>query len=319
MIKIKTNYTILLTLVLSLLLSGCGQQATPTTSSTTPPSTTSAPAEDPVKVVKGAINTYYYMAADAESYIITSEKLKGELDKNPENYLVLDVRKAADYNKGHIKGSVNVAYGVDIGINLDKIRAAAKGKTLIVACYSGQSAAQVTSTLNIAGIKASAINGGMGATDTGKGWLGAKYPVVTEPTNMPNSPAVDTNKITDKVVKDYFLKLPEDSNMIEGKTLHEKLASSPNGYLFVDIRKAEDFAKGHIKGAVNYPYGADIAKNIDTIAEKGKEKTVIVSCYSGQTAGQTAALLNTIGVNAKSLRSGFDAGWGQLYPTEIEK
>lgn len=320
MMKMKVNYTVVLALILSLLISGCGQKDVPTSApvNTTPPAT--APVEDPIKVVKGAISTYYYSAADAGSYMIAPDKLKAELDKNDGSYLVLDIRKAADYAKGHIKGAINIVYGVDIGINLDKIRAASKGKTLIVTCYSGQSAAQVTATLNIAGIKATAINGGMGAADTGKGWLGAKYPVVTEPTVMPSAPAVEsTNKIIDKVVKDYFLKLPEDSNMIAGKTLHEKLAASSEGYVFIDIRKAEDFAKGHIKGAVNYPYGADIAKNLEAIAEKGKGKTVIVNCYSGQTAGQTVALLNTMGVNAKSLQSGFDAGWGLLYPTEIVK
>jgi len=315
--KRKTNYAILFTLGLSLLLSGCGQQATPTT---TQPSTTAAPAEDPVKVVKGAINTYYYSAADLGSYLITTDKLKGELDKSADKYLVLDVRKAVDYSKGHISGAVNVPYGTDIGVNLDKIRAAAKGKTLIVTCYSGQSAGQVTSTLNIAGIKANTLIGGVGSADPAVGWLGAKYPVVTEPTIMPSAPAVDSpNKIIDTVVKDYFFKLPEDSNMIDGKTLHEKVASSPDKYVFVDIRKAEDFAKGHIKGAVNYPYGADIAKNLDAIIEKGKGKTVIVNCYSGITSGQTVALLNTIGVNAKSLLSGYDAGWGKLFPTEVEK
>lgn len=319
MTKFRTNSTILLALVLSLMLSGCGQKAVP---ATTPPATaaTSAPAEDPVKVVKGAINTYYYSAADNGSYIIAPIKLKEELDKSADKYLVLDVRKAIDYSKGHISGAVNVAYGTDIGVNLDKIRAAAKGKTVIVTCYSGQSAGQVTSTLNIAGIKAITLIGGVGSIDPAIGWMGAKYSVVTETTKMPSAPVVDSpNKTIDKAVKDYFFKLPEDSNMIAGSTLHQKLASSPDGYVFVDIRKAEDFAKGHIKGAVNYPYGADVAKNLDTIIEKGKGKTVIVSCYSGITAGQTVALLNTIGVNAKSLLSGYDAGWAKLFPTEIEK
>ncbi|OLN32742.1 rhodanese-like domain-containing protein [Desulfosporosinus metallidurans] len=320
MLKRKTNYTILLILVLSLLLSGCGQQAAPTTSSTVLPTTSSTPAEDPVKVVKGAINTFYYTAADSGSYLIAPDKLKAELEKNPANYLVLDVRKATDYTKGHINGAVNVPFGTDIGINLDKIRAAAKGKTVVVICYSGQSAAQVTSTLNIAGIKTLTLIGGMGSPDPVKGWLGSKYPVVTDAVNMPSSPAVDSpNKTIDKVVKDYFFKLPEDSNFIDGKILHDKLASSPDSYMLVDIRKPEDFAKGHIKGAINYPYGTEIAKNLDTIIEKGKGKTVIVNCYSGITAGQTVALLNTIGVNAKSLLSGYEVGWAKLFPTEVQQ
>lgn len=308
-----------LLIVMGLLLSGCSQQATP--ASTAPASTTpSTSAADPIKEVKAAVNTFYYTAADNGSYLIAPDKAKAALDKNDGTYLVVDVRQASDYAKGHIKGAINVPYGVDIGAKLDKIRAAAKGKSVIAVCYSGQSAGQVTSLLNIAGIKALTLIYGMGDVNSGNGWLGAKYPVVTDPTPMPTVSAVDSpNKGIDQAVKNYFFKLPTDSNLIAGKDLHEKLAGDSGSYVLLDVRKAEDFAKGHIKGAVSYPYGPAIAQNLNTIADKTKGKTLVVYCYSGITAGQTVSLLNVAGIPAKSLLNGFDAGWGKLYQNEIEK
>lgn len=321
----KTIFSILsLLVILALLLSGCGQQAAPTSSTAAPQTTATAPstppATDPLQDLKTGIVKYYNAAANSANYIIAPDKLKSELDNNSANYLIIDVRKAPDYSAGHIKGAINVPYGVDIATNLDKIRAAAQGKTAVVYCYTGQTAAQVNSLLNLAGIKTLSVNGGMGAADTGKGWLGAKLPVEANPVSMPSAPAVESpNKDVDQAVRDYFLKLPQDSNIITGQDLHAKLATGADSYVFIDIRKPEDFAKGHIKGALNFPYGAELAKNLDTILEQAKGKNVIVNCVSGQTAGQTIALFHSIGINAKSLRSGFDAGWGQLFPNEVEK
>lgn len=62
--------------------------------------------------------------------------------------------------------------------------------------------------------------------------------------------------------------------------------------VILDIRSAEDYAKGHIQGAINVPYGMDVAASLEKIPS---DKTVYVYCYSGQTASQTALLLNLAG------------------------
>lgn len=321
-------------LIAGLVLTGCGQ-AQPTATNQTPPQTQNAStaAEDSSKAIKGSIETYFGNIGTTvkNSYKIGEQELKDELDKNPDKYVVFDIRKAEDYAKGHIKGAINVPYGPDIAKNLDKMRAAAKDKTAIVACYTGQTAGQADSLLNVAGIKTLSLNSGMGTSTKGfenRGWLGKKFPTVTEATPMPDAPAVTIpNKAIDDAVIQYFSAIGstvKDSYKIDIPAMKDALAKEPNKYYIVDVRKAEDFAKGHIKGAVNIPYGPEIAKQLDSIKTNGKDKTVVVYCYTGQTAGQVDSLLNAYGINTKSLNfgfgmDGFDLGWSADKSNEVVK
>lgn len=330
MLKRKLSPFLASLAIVGLLVTGCGQAQPATTTPSSPPvAAVPLAAEDSAKAIKGAVETYFNDIGSTvkDSYKIAEKDLKDALDKTPDKYVVLDVRRADAYAQGHIKGAINVPYGPDIAKNLDNIRAIAKDKTLIVACYTGQTAGQTNSLLNVAGIKTLSLNSGMGGPGTAgfetRGWLGQKYPTVTEPTVMPTVPAVPSkSKAIDEAVKKYFNELPNDSNKIDLPVMKDALAKGADKYYLIDVRKAEDFAKGHIKGAVNIPYGPDIAKNLDSIKEKSKGKTVVVYCYTGQTAGQTDSLLNIYGIPTKSLNfgfgmAGFSKGWSSDKAYEV--
>ena len=327
----KSLYSLLsLLIAIGLLVSGCGQ-AQPAATNATPPAATNStptptPAEDSSKATKDAVLSYFNnIPVVADSYKIAEAKLKEELEKTPDKYVVFDVRKADAYAKGHIKGAINVPFGADISANLEKMRAAAKGKTAIVACYTGQTAGQTDSLLNIAGINTKSLNFGMGMDGFEKGWMALKYPVVTDPTPMPDAPAVESpNKNIDQAVKDYFTNMGKDSYKIDLPELKDAIAKTPDQYLIVDVRQKKDFDAGHIKGAINVPYGADLAKNFDTLKEKAKGKTMVVYCYTGQTAGQSDSALNLAGIKTRSLNFGFGTdnfskGWKVSFPNDIEK
>ncbi len=316
-------------LIIGLFVTGCGQaQPVATPPSNTPAATSS---EDSSKAIKSALETYFNDIGSkvTNSYKIAEKDLKDELDKTPDKYVILDIRKADAYALGHIKGAINVPYGADIANNLDSIRAIAKDKTLIVACYTGQTAGQADSLLNVAGIKTLSLNSGMGGSGTvgfeTRGWLGQKYPTVTEATAMPTAPAVATNsKAIDVAVQKYFNEVPKDSYKIDLPVMKDALANQPDKYYLVDVRKAVDFAKGHIKGAVNIPYGPDVAKNLDSIKDKSTGKTAVVYCYTGQTAAQVDSLLNIFGITTKSLNfgfgmDGFSKGWSADKSYEVVK
>jgi rhodanese-related sulfurtransferase len=71
-------------------------------------------------------------------------------------------------------------------------------------------------------------------------------------------------------------------------------------YYVIDIRSAEDFAAGHIPGAVNSTLG-----DVLTAAGNSGGKPIIVACYSGQTAGHAVLALRLSGYsNAKVLKWG---------------
>jgi len=77
-----------------------------------------------------------------------------------------------------------------------------------------------------------------------------------------------------------------------------------NNYYVIDIRQADAYAAGHITGAVN-----STLANVLTAAEGAGAKTIIVACYSGQTAGHAVAALRFSGYpTAKVLKWGM-SGW----------
>lgn len=134
----------------------------------------------------------------------------------------------------------------------------------------------------------------------------------TAPAPAPAPAPVDKDAIIKEAVVAYFGALPANSNMLEPADVLKKVGDA--SVQFIDIRKAEDFAKGHIPGAINLPMGT-VGKEIAKIA---KDKQVIVNCYSGQTSGQTIALLKLTGINAVSLKGGFPA-YEKLEGAKIEK
>lgn len=70
------------------------------------------------------------------------------------------------------------------------------------------------------------------------------------------------------VVKDaanaYFANMPENIYKIDEKELVEKVKAEED-ILVVDIRSNEDYNKGHLKNAVNIPWGPAIAENLENL------------------------------------------------------
>jgi len=79
--------------------------------------------------------------------------------------------------------------------------------------------------------------------------------------------------------------------------------------LIVDLRAADEYAKGHILGAKNIPL-ADLERRAGEL-DKHKARPVIVHCGDGNRAGAGAALLRRNGFgNVQNLSGGF-AAWQQ--------
>ncbi len=72
------------------------------------------------------------------------------------------------------------------------------------------------------------------------------------------------------------------------------------GYTFVDVRTASEFANGTIPGSINIP--------VDEMRERHNEignKKVIVNCQVGQRGHVATMLLNSLGYQAKNLDGGY--------------
>jgi len=118
-------------------------------------------------------------------------------------------------------------------------------------------------------------------------------------------------------VNGYFANLPDDNAMIGEEAFVEKLKDGED--LFVlDIRQPDVYNEGHVKGAVNLPWGPDaIADNLDKMPG---DKIIYVYCYTGQTANQTVGLLNFAGFEAKSVKFGWNLGISKVegYEDSVE-
>lgn len=289
----RTRYkwlsALLVVMLLSAFAAGCGS----TQDNDNAEQGTPAPAAVSINDV---VNDYYAQMPE-HIYKINDDELKERIDANDDSILIISIRSPEDYAQGHIKGAVNIPFK-QVHEYLDKLPV---DKELIVYCYSGQTAGQTVAILNMYGYNARSLNLGFD-----KGWVGKyNYPIDTTPNELPaNVTPAEPDPAIATILKDYYANMPEHIYKIDDEALNEMIESGDDIQI-VSIRSPEDYAKGHIPGAINIPF-KEVNKNIDKFA---KDKPVFVYCYSGQTAGQTVAALNVLGINARSVNAGFDLGW----------
>jgi rhodanese-related sulfurtransferase len=89
------------------------------------------------------------------------------------------------------------------------------------------------------------------------------------------------------------------------------IQSSPN-LLVVDVRTTEEFAQGHLQGAINIPLS-----NLPTqISSLGRNRPVLVYCQTGHRSAQAATLLTNAGfTQVYDMNGGLNAWINAGYPT----
>ena len=95
---------------------------------------------------------------------------------------------------------------------------------------------------------------------------------------------------------------------ISAQALYENLndGDPSNDPFILSVRTAEDYAKGHIKGAVRMDVNAVF--NPENLAQLPKDKPIVVYCYTGQNASWVTAGLRMLGYDAYNLLFGM-SGW----------
>ncbi len=132
---------------------------------------------------------------------------------------------------------------------------------------------------------------------------------------MAGSVLAVSEKVED-AVNSYFANLPSDNHKISQVDFVDKVKAGED--LFVlDIRQPDVYNESHIKGAFNAPWGPGFVDCLDSLPA---DKIIYVYCYSGQTAGQTVALLNFAGFDAKSVNLGWNLGISRVdgYEAAVE-
>ena len=98
----------------------------------------------------------------------------------------------------------------------------------------------------------------------------------------------------------------------------EKMLSQDNTLQLVDVRTGEEYADGHLPGAINIDWrGEDFMEKAEALLDKGR--TVIVYCRSGRRSAEAAAKLDGAGFKTYNLLGGILAWKEAGKPVEIVK
>lgn len=89
----------------------------------------------------------------------------------------------------------------------------------------------------------------------------------------------------------------------------EKRQAAGEKVLVVDVRTPDEFAAGHVPGAINLPH--DTVTGDEPALSDWKQKPVVVYCHSGRRAGMAAKVLEAKGFTRIEHLSGDMQGWQQ--------
>lgn len=89
--------------------------------------------------------------------------------------------------------------------------------------------------------------------------------------------------------------------------LLQHLAQHPEHLFLLDVRTPQEYAEGHIAGAVNVPYDQLATR----LAEVPKDKDVVLYCRSGRRAGIAADVLAANGYTRLSHLEGDMIAWSE--------
>lgn len=227
------------------------------------------------------------------------------VNENLDNYYVMDIRSQDSYNSGHIEGAVHSSLSTIVD------DAAAADGQIVVACYTGQTAAHAVVALRLSGYPdAQVLKFGMSSwhSDFAGPWNGNVGDVAVDNANWTQSddePSVDTYDYpslnTDFSDGDLILeaRVDEMTSSFNGVANTEVL-NNTGDYYINNFWSADSWTEyGHIDGAKRiYPLSLDNVNGYDP------SKTVVTYCYTGQTSSMITAYLTVLGYDALSLKFG---------------
>ena len=248
--------------------------------------------EGPVE--QAALN---YFSHFKESNIIREDAFV-TLVQRGESMFIVDLRKAEDYDKGHVRGAVNIPWGITLSEAVEYIPQTGQ---VFVYCYSGQVASQATMLMNMAGIPARSVR--YGFVRGIRSVEGFESTLVSQSAPLPkNKQTIDP--LMKKAFETYFSDLGEPpfaNNIVSASDAVALLASGDSQVVFLDVRRYEDFAESHVPGAISLPFESGMEEKFERIPSG---RLVVVYCYSGQSSGQVVAALKVLGHRAVSVNSG---------------
>lgn len=226
---------------------------------------------------------------------------------------ILSVRSEEHYDQAHVPSAVWMdAKTVFTTENLAELP---MDKQIVVYCYTGQTASQVTSGLRMLGYDAYNMTFGFSAWTTNPDAFVNRFTPekhandfrvdmetheATETYDMPEPLAADVAAALDT----YF---SGGTKNMQAPDLFENLndGDDTNDPFILSVRSEEDYGKGHLPGAVWMDVKTLFEE--ENLAKLPSDKQVVVYCYTGQTASQVTSALRALGYDAYNMLFGTSA------------
>jgi rhodanese-related sulfurtransferase len=280
------------------------------------------PTED-FETVRMAIEEWL---ATSPAPVITVDALFENLNDGDESNdpFVLSVRSPEHYELGHVPGAVNIPWRTIA--KPESLEQLPTDQPIVDYCYTGHTGQVAMTALNLMGYDATNMKWGMMAWTKNDDVLGTTrfdpaavpdYRVETEPneaTETYDFPALETGATGDdaEVIRtaiDNYLS-SDKAPTISADALFENLndGDESNDPVVLSVRKPEDYAKGHIPGAINIPWTQ--LGDPEMLAKLPPDKPIVTYCYTGHTGQIAATLLSVLGYDATNLKFGM-MGWSK--------
>jgi rhodanese-related sulfurtransferase len=106
----------------------------------------------------------------------------------------------------------------------------------------------------------------------------------------------------------FFERTKGTTRVVPASAVWESLQAGRNNYLVVDVRPAEEYAKGHVPGAISLPI--DVLFQPTSLAKlpSGRTPMILLVCQSGHVESMALGGLAALGYEPYVMRFGM-VGW----------
>ncbi len=227
---------------------------------------------------------------------IAPADLAAELDTDAAPLLV-DVRTPDELAEGFIAGAINIpmtelTQHLDLLPNLDQ--------KIVVYCGSGYRSAISMTALRLLGYTdVRSMLGGFGS------WTGAGLPVSTTPTEVTAGMAPSIDPALFDAVSNFMTNIPAGFYTVKPLDLTAEMARNP--LTLIDVRTDEEWATGHIDGAIHLSLNTFFAQ--PELLPQDMAAPIVVYGSSSHRGGIAMSLLHVLGYENVRALSGGVGGW----------
>lgn len=244
---------------------------------------------------------------------VSADDLWSELAEKPDLFL-LDVREQAELDElGYIEGAVHIPIR-QLTANLDKLPA---DKEIVVYCKVGGRGTIAMVALQMLGYNVRNLAGGIA------GWIAEEYPVVGGTAS--EGPVAVEVVLPEGTVLEAEVVAPLAFDAVQtiasmagfGTLAEADFAAAMDGAFILDVREVNEYAEGHIAGAVNIPL-RELPASLALLPEL--DEPILVYCGVGYRGAVAQLGLTMLGyTNVMNLRGGLKAWTGETVtePTTV--